>query len=330
MSMHHTPGVFHNSRRHRVRCQPMVIALACTGVAAMVVASGDSEPAAVSLFFAGILGQAPISFRWGWRWALLVVVPAAMAFWWLLSVREVTDLTIAIGLVGLAGLGAANIAISELGYLTRALRRVNVVDPVTRLGNYDLFVTTLHHELPRSARYRAPFSLILIEAPELNAIAQQQGYRKLDLALQEIARVLDSSLRDSDVLARLSGPAFGLLLPMTPREGAMVALERVREALRSWPPLTKMLGRPLEWHAAVVQFPVDGQTVDELLARGQAILNEMRPPERGTLELEQLAIYARELQQLYRVAKSNKLPLPIPPALEAPGGPGTGAPPRTA
>jgi len=86
-------------------------------------------------------------------------------------------------------------------------------DPLTKLATHAYFLDRLTQELARARRYPQQFSLLLI-APD----------QKLpDPDLSALARLLHTSVRSIDLVARLTGDRFGLLLPHTGREASVLA-----------------------------------------------------------------------------------------------------------
>jgi two-component system cell cycle response regulator len=87
---------------------------------------------------------------------------------------------------------------------------------------------------------------MLLEIDNFKAINDLHGTQKGDDILKEIARVLQSTLRQSDLIARYGGDEYILLLPNTAKEGGMSVAEKLRGLIsKSRPagvPLTVSVG----------------------------------------------------------------------------------------
>jgi len=70
-----------------------------------------------------------------------------------------------------------------------------------------------------------------VDADHFKAVNDTLGHDAGDRVLQELARILRESSRESDVVARLGGEEFGVLLPGTPTAGAMIVAERIRRRI---------------------------------------------------------------------------------------------------
>jgi diguanylate cyclase (GGDEF)-like protein len=104
-------------------------------------------------------------------------------------------------------------------------------DPLTNLGNRRFFREVALVELNRSKRYSRPVSLIYLDIEGFGRIRHERGHAESDLLLVQVASVLSGALRTSDVVARISGAEFAILLPETDGEGARVVARKVCDRL---------------------------------------------------------------------------------------------------
>jgi len=120
-------------------------------------------------------------------------------------------------------LGAALGARLELQRLRNAPGR----DPVTGLPDGAMFRGRVGEELARALRQADPVGLVMIDIDHFAALDARHGRAAGDRVLAEAALVLRLALRESDVVGRLGGDQFGVLLPDTD----LVASRRVAERL---------------------------------------------------------------------------------------------------
>lgn len=110
------------------------------------------------------------------------------------------------------------------------LRRLTLVDELTGLYNRRGFVTLAELQLKLAHRTKQPLALLFIDMNELKAINDTWGHHSGDLALADTARVLQETFRRSDIIARVAGDEFCVLLiggSDEDAEAVMVRLDRV-------------------------------------------------------------------------------------------------------
>jgi len=117
--------------------------------------------------------------------------------------------------------------------LEEQLRELATRDSLTGAVNRRHFVELAQRERERSLRSKSALSLCLIDADKFKLINDEHGHVVGDHALVALARSTRAALRAADVLGRLGGEEFAILLPDTDLSGALVVAERVRAAVAS-------------------------------------------------------------------------------------------------
>jgi len=115
-----------------------------------------------------------------------------------------------------------------LGHYADRLAHLATTDPLTGLYNPRAFHDELSHELGRTARYREPLALLLMDLDGLKHINDQFGHEAGDVALRSVAEAIGSGLREIDLGARIGGDEFAVLAPRTDAKAAVVLAERLR------------------------------------------------------------------------------------------------------
>jgi diguanylate cyclase (GGDEF)-like protein len=134
---------------------------------------------------------------------------------------------------------ASAIASTSFGYAigrqADELHRLATTDSLTELLNRRAMEDLLQREHGRAKRYGLPLSLLLIDLDGLKRINDLGGHGAGDQALRKAAKVIRSTLRDSDYGGRWGGDEFVILAPHTPPDSAHRLAERVafRIATRS-------------------------------------------------------------------------------------------------
>jgi diguanylate cyclase (GGDEF)-like protein len=128
---------------------------------------------------------------------------------------------------------AAHAAVAlENARLHAIVERQALVDGLTGIANRRGCEDALVHEIARSDRLAAPFTLVVADLDDFKQINDRYGHDAGDDVLRETASVLRHTLRESDLAGRWGGEEFILLLPGTDAEGGAQLAERVRAALR--------------------------------------------------------------------------------------------------
>ena len=112
-------------------------------------------------------------------------------------------------------------------------RRATACDHLTGLANRHAFFDAAAMELERMRRVPRPLSLILFDADHFKKINDQYGHPTGDAVLRELAVAMTATFRQIDVVARVGGEEFAILLPSTDLSGAMLVAERLRELVAS-------------------------------------------------------------------------------------------------
>jgi diguanylate cyclase (GGDEF)-like protein len=115
------------------------------------------------------------------------------------------------------------------------LRHMAGTDPLTGLANRRSFATTGQALFDRLRREGKPLTALMLDVDHFKSIHDRFGHTTGDKVLQAMARRCRVLMRDHDLIARLGGEEFAVLLPYdTAEEGALIA-ERLRAAVAAEP-----------------------------------------------------------------------------------------------
>jgi diguanylate cyclase (GGDEF)-like protein/PAS domain S-box-containing protein len=113
----------------------------------------------------------------------------------------------------------------------KELQFLTTTDPITNIHNYRHFSASLDYEIKRLKRFSGELSLLMIDIDDFKSYNDQFGHPAGDSLLKEIGRIIQSNLREVDILCRYAGDEFVIVLPETKKDGSMILAERIRKAV---------------------------------------------------------------------------------------------------
>jgi diguanylate cyclase (GGDEF)-like protein len=119
----------------------------------------------------------------------------------------------------------------RLQQANEVLNQLSITDGLTRLHNHRFFQDHLTREIKRADRTREPLSMLMIDIDDFKRLNDRFGHAAGDELLARIARILNESVRESDLLARYGGEEFVILASGTDLDGARALAEKVRTAI---------------------------------------------------------------------------------------------------
>lgn len=125
------------------------------------------------------------------------------------------------------------VAERELKLAQARLERLATTDPLTLLPNRRHFEVNLERELNRSQRSGTAMSVVMGDVDFFKSLNDTYGHPFGDMVLRMIASALRGALRATDLIARIGGEEFAVLVPGASRKSGMEVAERLRKAVES-------------------------------------------------------------------------------------------------
>ncbi|HLJ68103.1 MAG TPA: diguanylate cyclase [Chloroflexota bacterium] len=129
-------------------------------------------------------------------------------------------------------------AYRQVGDKNRALTQANqrlqtlaTTDPHTELPNHRALVSVLDQEIERCRRYGRVSAILVVDLDHFKTINDSFGHITGDAVLREAAHIMRATLRSVDTIGRWGGEEFLVILPEIEGDDALVAAERLREAV---------------------------------------------------------------------------------------------------
>ena len=155
-------------------------------------------------------------------------------------------------------------------------------DALTGLANRRSWEEGLGRELARQPRTGRPVTLLIVDLDHFKRLNDTHGHATGDTALAAVAAVLRTHARQSDVLARIGGEEFGLLLPDCDAAGGCLRADEIRKAIER---LSGAWATPVTVSIGVAGLPGHASTGAELMAAADAALYEAKRAGRNTVRV---------------------------------------------
>ena len=146
-----------------------------------------------------------------------------------------------------------------------AVQRTAATDPLTGVLNRRGFDEAVERELARARRYGRPLALAYLDVRGLKAVNDSEGHLVGDELIRQVAALLRDCARAGDLVGRLGGDEFGLVLAEQPADSAAIVQARLRAQL---PARRAAIGTDLPWDVTIgtAAYPEDGESLPTLLS----------------------------------------------------------------
>jgi diguanylate cyclase (GGDEF)-like protein len=221
---------------------------------------------------------------------------------------------------GLAQMGGAGVPKTMAGTLRVITQRKQTEARLERAANYDDLTghfnkSRLRQELEQAMSFARRFSVagafLVIGVDKLALINSAYGYEVGDAVLVTVGQRLDRFLRSSDVVGRLSGDRFGIVLTQCPEDMVGTAMDRIIEVMREKAIDVDGQSVPVTVSVGCVMFPSITSTAYDVIARAETALNAAklagrscwqvhRPSEQQSIQHRHHMVVAAQVQRAVR------------------------------
>jgi diguanylate cyclase len=181
--------------------------------------------------------------------------------------------------------GGLMLALLRLNRQRVRLAHLSRVDALTGLCNRRHLLEVAARLYQSSLRGQRPLSLALMDLDHFKRINDDYGHPAGDRILQVFSRALLEETRQVDVVARLGGEEFCVLMPDTDAQGAISVAERVRKRIEGLPLQQLGIRHPMTISLGVATGTGEGADFDHLYSRADKALYEAKANGRNGSEL---------------------------------------------
>jgi diguanylate cyclase (GGDEF)-like protein len=206
-----------------------------------------------------VFGLASIGLREAVAWEQM---PADMPLGWRIGNPAAYVAVVAVAMAGL----------EKLRRSQAALARLVTQDALTNVLNARAFAERLGQELDRNRRYPRPLALLYMDLDNFKVINDTHGHQTGDAVLRLVADATRSSVRGADVVGRMGGDEFAVLMPETDallaNEVAKRLVAGLRTVFKGTPNVTASIG--------VVACTATDASTDDLLGRADQAMYDAK------------------------------------------------------
>ncbi|MBC2690145.1 EAL domain-containing protein [Pseudomonas sp. MBT-1] len=178
----------------------------------------------------------------------------------------------------------------------QAIRRMAYYDGLTGLPNRNLLLARAQRTIAEVASEQAELAVLFVDLDRFKQVNDALGHAAGDELLQVMAQRLSSVLREPDIVGRLSGDEFVLVLPRRSATQVTRFLERLKRVL-SFPASIAGTSVVLSASIGISLFPGDGQDMESLLQCADIAMYQAKRAERGS--------FSFFLEEMNRIAQSR-------------------------
>lgn len=167
--------------------------------------------------------------------------------------------------------------ITDRKKIQQEIEKMAQTDMLTNLPNRRHFMNLAELEVSRTIRYGGQLSVLMMDIDHFKSINDTHGHKAGDDVLRKIGSLCQVALRDVDVVGRIGGEEFAVLLPQTGRDSAVMVAERLCKTISD---AEMTLGDGGELHITVsigvAVMVADAANLDTLLTQADGLLYEAK------------------------------------------------------
>ncbi len=170
--------------------------------------------------------------------------------------------------------------------ISAKMREIAVRDQLTGLLNRRGFIEYGEKAFAAAQRNGTPLSIIMTDIDRFKFINDRFGHAAGDTALVHFARLMSESRRGEDVIARVGGEEFALLLPGTELRDAMALADQLRSKIGETPMDLTSIGLPMTSSFGVAAISGSDTDLDDMVRRADRALYRSKRAGRNQVDLE--------------------------------------------
>jgi diguanylate cyclase (GGDEF)-like protein len=222
------------------------------------------------------------------RWFSVVVSVIGAAIWW--AADLIARTSYANPVIHFWNMTASLCVFLVFSYLLSALKTslhkehlLSQTDYLTGLLNRRGFTEIANVEIKRMSRFGHPFTIGYIDLDNFKMVNDRLGHNAGDLLLHAVATTMLITARETDIIARIGGDEFAVLLPETGFQPSQVLFEKLQAHLLT---IMEKKNWPVTFSMGVVTFVEPPDSVEDMLNRVDKIMYAVKNSGKGMIKHE--------------------------------------------
>lgn len=167
-------------------------------------------------------------------------------------------------------------------HLEMKLRHLSEIDVLTGISNRRKLLEKLDEKFQEFQRYQQPTCFLLLDIDQFKSINDQFGHQAGDAAIKHVTQLCLSQLRNVDLIGRLGGDEFGIILPNTSIDEATACSERLRAAICTTPFHTGKHDIFITISIGLSEFQSVDSVFDEIISRADSAMYQSKQQGKNT------------------------------------------------
>lgn len=156
-------------------------------------------------------------------------------------------------------------------------------DFLTKVANGRFFYEIASAEMARARRYRHALSFAYLDIDNFKAVNDRMGHSVGDHLLSDIAMTMKRSVRAVDVVARMGGDEFAILMPETDEAGARSVVSRLSKSISD---AAKITGWPITVSMGVIVCMDQACTLDSIIKKADSLMYSVKNSGKDSFKFE--------------------------------------------
>ncbi|MDD5005516.1 MAG: GGDEF domain-containing protein [Candidatus Omnitrophica bacterium] len=156
--------------------------------------------------------------------------------------------------------------------LYQRVQELAITDSLTKVFTRKYSLDRFEEELKRSKELNLSLSYLMMDVDNFKYFNDKYGHLVGDVIVKTIAEIIKLNCREIDLIGRFGGEEFIAILPMTSKDGALFAAERIRKSIESTPIKAFDESLKVTVSIGVSSFPQDAKTSQELIEKADRAL----------------------------------------------------------
>lgn len=178
----------------------------------------------------------------------------------------------------------------------------SIHDRLTGLFNRAYFDQSYEQQISLARRYHTELAVLFLDVDDFKEVNDSLGHLAGDIALQEVARIIQEEKRDSDIAARYGGEEFVVLMPHTQSLNATALAERLRRKIETTAIEVNESIFSLTISGGLASYPIDATDPKELLSIADNALYLAKGAGKNTISL-----FKRDKRRYLRVSMEREI-----------------------